>query len=223
MLECAFLAGMEGAAGEKILTDRLLALFPCERSQADGDIAYTCMGVQTMCQSNLAKFVSTQARGQLASVGDIISAVRYRTVPSFKKGKCAPLVQACVDRMKYFVKCKRGDDMHYGITALTARYNLLHKLVHAEDKKQLDLITPDHVSDLQVYFWLVLPEWAADIAAAVAFLKTKHAIAKEAEDGGDPPPPPAPGAPPAKKAKSAASSSGPSKAELLHSAAMASF
>ena len=90
MLECAFLAGMEGAAGEKILTDRLLALFPCERSQASGDIAYTCMGVQTMCQSNLAKFVSTQARGQLASVGDIISAVRYRTVPSFKKGKRAP-------------------------------------------------------------------------------------------------------------------------------------
>ena len=219
MLECAFLAGMEGQAGEKILTDRLLALFPTEAKQAEADLAYTTLAVQTMYQSNLAKFVSTQARGQLTSVSDILSAIRYKQNPSFKKGKCAPLVQACVDRMKFFVQTKRGDEIFYGIAGLTARYALVKKLVHNKDEKLKEQLTPELISDLQVYFWLVLPEWLEDIAAASAFLKAKHAGGgeekKEDEDA-------AAAAPVEKKAKTS-SSSGPSKAELLYSAAMASF
>ena len=224
-IDAAVLSGMSGETGEQILTVKLYGMFPGE-PPATMSIADTCANVQELTQCSLATFVSEGLRGQLKSIAEIVLAVKLKAIPQFVAGKQTCVVQHCLDKMQAFVSyAEKGSKHLYGQAALQKRYDNLTKLLQNRELALND-ITPEHLNDLRVWWWMQLPEWREDIQLAEQVLQEKHGInVKPGVDAAD-----SGGSSSSKKMKTSGGSSAagsskdqPTKKELLKSRVLSAF
>ena len=183
-MEANWLKGMVGDVGTNICEEETLACFPDITNKIS--ITGCIQKLQMLQKSALVNFVPVGS-GMVASCLEMVSQLQLSTPPDFSKNKITEIMSACVDRCKYFLSLqieeqKKNDDAVeeepriktiYGAQVLQREYQVL---VGVLAKDEGSMLTPGHLRNLRLYWWLCEPDWKTALEQGEALLRRKHGL-----------------------------------------------
>ena len=173
-IEVNWLRGMSGEAGEKMLHDMIEPYVPSQTNKFT--VAQTYLKVGIACKCALMNFVEKTVSGDVKSYFDVLHSLNLGQAPELQSGsKQSEWLQRMIGSLGFFLReenPKAGDPDFVGVQVLQHRYRDLQKLTPGEAVH----LQPWHLTDLRIYWFLLKPEWKADVCKAEKLLRSRHGL-----------------------------------------------